>query len=73
MHCQIYLAELILDECLHIAIGESYNEGKLKHRLDPPTDIKNYIEEIRFKIGKEIHKYFIKQEFLEQTISESKI
>lgn len=69
LHCQIYLAELILDECLNIAIGESYNDGKLKLRLDPPTDIKNYIEENRFKIGREIHKFFVKTEFLEQAVS----
>ena len=69
-HCQIYLAELILDECLNVAVGQAYSNGKLEERYDPATDIRNYIEENLFKIGKAIHNYFVKQDSLKKIVQD---
>ena len=66
LHCQIYLADIILDECLNNAIGEAYIRGKLTERLDAATDIRTNIEHHRYKIGKEIHKYFVKSDLLQK-------
>jgi hypothetical protein len=64
LHCQIYLAELIIDECLHLSVGEAQRLGKLKDRIDPATDLRIYIEEQRYKIGDTVHTYFVKPELL---------
>lgn len=69
-HCQIYLAELILDECLNVAVVEAYYRGKLPTRLDAATDIKNYIEEHRFNMGIDIHKYFVKPDLLKKAVQD---
>jgi len=50
------LADLILDECLQLAVSDAYNKGKLRQRLDTISDIRNYVAEQRFEIGAEIHR-----------------
>ena len=70
LHCQIYLAELIMDECLHVAVSEAMHLGKLLPRIDPATDLRIYIEEQRFEIGDTVHKYFVKPQLLSLSTSE---
>jgi hypothetical protein len=55
---QTLLADLILDECLQLAVADAYNKGKLRQRLDVITDIRSYIAEQRFEVGAEIHRLF---------------
>ncbi len=57
---QTLLAELVIDECLQMAVSEAYQRGKLTNRLDPVTDIRNYVSEQRYEIGAEIHRLFVK-------------
>lgn len=57
---QTLLAELVLGECLHRAVAEAYEKGKLRIRFagDPTTDIRNYVAEKRFELGAEVHRLF---------------
>jgi len=61
VEAQMRLAEVVLDECIyHIAAtkyGKSGEQG-LTLRQDPITDIRNFIEEKKFKIGPKIYRHF---------------
>lgn len=61
-HCQVRLAELIIDECLQVIVSTAYQENKLDHRLDyPPDDIRNYITEFKFRLGPNFHGTMVDQ------------
>lgn len=56
-HCQVRLADLILNECLQMLVAEALQEGKLDRRFpnNPEIDVQNYVAEKRFEIGPQIH------------------
>jgi hypothetical protein len=58
---QTLLADLILNECLYRAVSEAYTKGKLKIRFpdEPVTDIRNYVADLQFEVGADIHKLFV--------------
>ena len=60
-HCQVRLADLILNECLQIMASYALNEGKLERRFpnNPETDIRYYVDTQKFEIGLEIHNWFV--------------
>jgi hypothetical protein len=61
---QIRLAEVVLDECIyHIAAMKHLKGGRHALTLgrDPITDIRNFIEERKFRIGPKIFRHFVKE------------
>lgn len=60
-HCQIRLADLVLDECLNqiVTDGWSKNTIEKRHPNNPELDIRMYIAEWKYEFGQEIHKYFV--------------
>lgn len=56
-HCQVRLADLILNECLQMMVSEALQEGKLDRRFpdNPEIDLRNYVDEKKFDIGPQIH------------------
>lgn len=60
-HCQVRLADLILNECLQIMASYAYHEGKLERRFPdyPENDIRYYVDTQKFEIGIEIHNWFV--------------
>jgi len=60
-HCQVRLADLILNECLQIMASYALNEGKLERRFpnNPETDIRYYVDTQKFEIGLEIHNWIV--------------
>jgi hypothetical protein len=74
-HCQMRLADLILDECLQIMVSEALEAGTIERRFpdNPEIDIRNYVCERKFTYGPEIHAFFLKpaglKKLLEPTAS----
>ena len=60
-HCQVRLADLILNECLQIMASIALNEGKLERRFpnNPETDIRSYVDNMKFEIGLQIHSWIV--------------
>jgi hypothetical protein len=60
-HCQVRLADLILNECLQIMVSQALQSGKLDTRFPDNLDIdvRNYVEEKKFEIGPAIHEKFV--------------
>lgn len=60
-HCQVRLADLILNECLQHMIARAYAKGTLvrKYYDDPVQDIRRYADENRFDIGLRFHNLFV--------------
>ena len=56
-HCQVRLADLVLNECLQMMVSEALQEGKLDRRFpdNPETDLQNYVAEKQYEIGTQIH------------------
>jgi hypothetical protein len=56
-HCQVRLADLVLNECLQMMVSEALQEGKLDRRFpdNPEIDLRNYVDEKKFEIGPQIH------------------
>lgn len=61
IHCQVRLADLILDECLQKMVSDALYYGKMERRFpdNPETDIRNYVGEKKFEIGSLIHSFFV--------------
>jgi len=60
-HCQVRLADLILNECLQFMVSQALDSGRLEQRFlnRPQDDIRSYVEEKKFEIGPEIHDKFV--------------
>ncbi|MCX6564222.1 MAG: hypothetical protein NTU60_11570 [Candidatus Aminicenantes bacterium] len=60
-HCQVRLADLILNECLQVMASIALNEGKLERRFpnNPETDIRSYVDNMKFEIGLQIHIWIV--------------
>jgi hypothetical protein len=60
-HCQVRLADLILNECLQILVSQALDSGRLDRRFpnNPEIDVRNYVDEKKFEIGAEIHDRFV--------------
>jgi len=61
LHCQIRLADLVLDECLNKIVTDAYGKGTIDRRYlnNPELDIRQYIAEWKFLYGKLIHQHFV--------------
>ena len=61
-HCQVRLADLILNECLQMMVTRALDDGRLDRRFpnNPEIDVWNYVNEKKFEIGAEIHAQFAK-------------
>ena len=60
-HCQVRLADLILNECLQLMVSEALESGKLDRRFpnNPEIDIRYYADEKKFEIGPLVHNLFV--------------
>ena len=58
---QLYLAELILNECLNVTIPEALQKGGLPRRLGD-YDVLSYIAQKKFEYGPSIYKYFVREQ-----------
>jgi hypothetical protein len=60
-HCQVRLADLILNECLQMMVSEALESGKLDRRFpnNPEIDVRNYVDEKKFEIGPQIHNLLV--------------
>lgn len=60
-HCQVRLADLILNECLQIMVSQALESGRLDRRFpnNPEIDLRNYVDEKKFEIGASIHEKFV--------------
>ncbi len=60
-HCQVRLADLILNECLQIMVSQAYNAQRLDIRFpdNPEIDIRIYVDEKKFEIGPAVHAKFV--------------
>jgi hypothetical protein len=56
-HCQVRLADLVLNECLQMMVSEALQDDKLDRRFpdNPEIDLRNYVDEKKFEIGPQIH------------------
>jgi len=61
LHCQIRLADLVLDECLNRTVTDAYGKGTIERRYpnNPELDIRQYVAEWKFTYGKAIHQHFV--------------
>lgn len=60
-HCQVRLADLILNECLQIMVSQALQTGHLDTRFPDNLDIdvRNYVDEKKFEIGPAVHAKFV--------------
>jgi len=60
-HCQVRLADLVLNECLQIMVSQALDTGRLTRRFPdkPEIDVRNYVDEKKFEIGPEVHERFV--------------
>lgn len=65
-HCQVYLAELILNQCLDVMIVEAYEKNDIERRYseNPHLDIVSYISEKKYELGPVIHTYIVRPNLL---------
>lgn len=63
-HCQVRLADLILDEALQVMVSQAIENGGLERRFpnNPEIDIRNYVCEYKYQIGPDIHRSFVSEE-----------
>jgi len=61
LHCQIRLADLVLDECLNKIVTDAWTKGTIekRHPNNPEIDIRHYVAEWKYKYGKRIHEHFV--------------
>lgn len=61
LHCQIRLADLVLDECLNQTVTDAYGKGTIERRYpnNPELDIRQYVAEWKFTYGKATHQHFV--------------
>ena len=62
VHCQLRLADLLLNECLQIMVTSALESGRLERQFpdNPEIDVWNYVNEKKFQIGPEIHTQFVR-------------
>jgi len=60
LHCQLRLADLVLDECLTEIVSNAWGRS-LPRRFpnNPEVDIRLYVAEKKFEIGRQIHRHFV--------------
>lgn len=60
LHCQLRLADLVLDECLNEIVSHAWGRS-LPRRFpnNPEVDIRLYVAEKKFEIGFQVHKHFV--------------
>lgn len=60
-HCQVRLADLILNECLEIMVTQALEAGRLERRFpnNPEIDLRRYVDEKRYDIGPLVHAHFV--------------
>jgi hypothetical protein len=60
-HCQLLLADLILNECLQVMVSQAIAAGRLDTRFpnNPEIDLRTYVDEKKFDIGADIHSQFV--------------
>lgn len=60
LHCQVRLADLVLDECLNEIVLKAWGRT-LPQRFpdDPATDIRMYVAQKKFEIGPAFHDAFV--------------
>jgi len=60
-HCQIRLADLVLDECLNQIVTDAWSKNTIekRHPNNPELDIRMHIAEWKYEYGQEIHKHFV--------------
>jgi len=60
-HCQIRLADLVLDECLNQIVTDAWSKGTIerKHPNNPELDIRYYVAEWKYSYGLPIHQHFV--------------
>jgi hypothetical protein len=61
LHCQIRLADLVLDECLNQIVTDAYGKGTIERRYpnNPELDIRQHVAEWKFTYGRIIHQHFV--------------
>jgi hypothetical protein len=62
-HCQMLLATMILEVCLWYTYSEAHRNNRIELRdpNNPWIDIQRYIEESKFKLGKDFLSKFLRQ------------
>jgi atypical dual specificity phosphatase len=69
LHCQIRLAELVLDECLNEIVTNAWGRTLPRRFPDnPEVDIRLYVAEKKFEIGQIVHNHFVTIGYDEQHI-----
>jgi len=60
-HCQVRLADLVLDECLNQIVTDAWSKGTIekRHPNNPELDIRQYVSEWKYNYGMEVHKHFV--------------
>jgi len=60
-HCQVRLADLVLDECMNQIVTDAWSKNTIekRHPNNPELDIRMYIAEWKYDYGKDIHKHFV--------------
>lgn len=68
LHCQILIAERILDECITATISKAHADGKqiFGDTIDPLLALRRRIAEEKSRIGPKIIKYFVKEESMKE-------
>lgn len=60
LHCQVRLADLVLDECLNEIVTKAWGRTLPQRFLDDPaTDIRMYVAQKKFEIGPSFHDAFV--------------
>ncbi len=61
-HCQVRLADLVLNECLWIMVSRALETGRLDRRFpdNPEIDVRTYVDEKKYEIGPQVHGLFVK-------------
>jgi len=66
LSAQLYLAELILNECLNVTIPEALQKGVLPRRLGD-YDVLYYIAQKKFEYGPSIYECFVQEQSSNET------
>ena len=68
LHCQILIAERILDECITATISKAYADGKpiFSDSVDPLQAVRRRIAEEKKRISPRVIKYFVKERSIKE-------
>jgi hypothetical protein len=69
-HCQVFVANLILSECLFYTFSKAYEENKVTpiYRDSPWVDVKEYIDEHKNVVGRPFFDAFVRQDIIEKSL-----